>query len=39
MADISRLNKIMRAWEEGRPAFASFAPADRQMAIEFHRAL
>jgi 4-hydroxy-2-oxoheptanedioate aldolase len=33
MADIGRLNNIIRAWEEGRPAFASFAHADRQTAI------
>jgi 4-hydroxy-2-oxoheptanedioate aldolase len=38
MADIGRLNNIIRAWEEGRPAFASFAHADRQTAIEFSTA-
>jgi 4-hydroxy-2-oxoheptanedioate aldolase len=38
MADIGRLNNIIRAWEEGRPAFASFANADRQTAIEFSTA-
>jgi 4-hydroxy-2-oxoheptanedioate aldolase len=35
MAGIGRLNNIIRAWEEGRPAFASFANANRQTAIEF----
>lgn len=35
MASIGRLNNIIRAWEEGRPAFASFANANRQTAIEF----
>jgi 4-hydroxy-2-oxoheptanedioate aldolase len=35
MASIGRLNSIIRAWEEGRPAFASFANANRQTAIEF----
>src|SRR5580704_5848076 len=38
MADIGRLNNIIRAWEEGRPAFASFANANRQTAIEFSTA-
>jgi 4-hydroxy-2-oxoheptanedioate aldolase len=38
MADIGRLNSIIRAWEEGRPAFASFAHADRQTAIAFSTA-
>ena len=38
MADIGRLNTIIRAWEEGRPAFASFAHADPQTAIEFSSA-
>ena len=38
MADIGRLNKIVRAWEQGRPAFASFAHADPQTAIEFSTA-
>jgi len=38
MASIDRLNNIIRAWEEGRPAFASFAHADRQTAIEFSTA-
>jgi 4-hydroxy-2-oxoheptanedioate aldolase len=38
MASIGRLNNIIRAWEEGRPAFASFAHADPQAAIEFSTA-
>jgi 4-hydroxy-2-oxoheptanedioate aldolase len=38
MAEIGRLNNIIRAWEEGRPALASFAHADRQTAIEFSTA-
>ena len=38
MADLGRLNNIIRAWEEGRPAFASFANANRQTAIEFSTA-
>jgi 4-hydroxy-2-oxoheptanedioate aldolase len=33
-----RLNNIVRAWEQGRPAFASFAHADPQTAIEFSTA-
>ena len=38
MASIGRLNNIIRAWEEGRPAFSSFANANRQTAIEFSTA-
>ena len=38
MADTCRLNNIIRAWEQGRPAFASFAHADPQTAIEFSTA-
>jgi 4-hydroxy-2-oxoheptanedioate aldolase len=38
MAETGRLNNIIRAWEEGRPAFASFANANRQTAIEFSTA-
>ena len=38
MADIGRLNNIIRAWEEGRPAFTAFANANRQTAIEFSTA-
>jgi 4-hydroxy-2-oxoheptanedioate aldolase len=33
-----RLNNIIHAWEHGRPAFASFAPADPHSAIEFSTA-
>ena len=35
MTDIPRLNGIIRAWEEGRPAYASFAPPGKRSAIEF----
>ena len=35
---MSRLNSIIGAFEQGRPAFASFAPADAQNAIEFSTA-
>lgn len=38
MSDIPRLNGIVRAWEQNRPAFASFAHADRQSATEFSSA-
>jgi len=38
MPEIGRLNNIIRAWEEGRPAFASFAHPDPQTAIEFSTA-
>ena len=38
MTDIPRLNGIIRAWEQGRPAFGSFAQADRQNAIAFSTA-
>src|SRR5229473_2429881 len=31
----SRLNGVIRAWESGKPAFASFASADRTTAIAF----
>jgi len=34
MATIGRLNGIIRAWEEGRPACASWAKADRQAALD-----
>jgi 4-hydroxy-2-oxoheptanedioate aldolase len=34
VAEIPRLNGMIRAWEQGRPAFASFAQAERQVAIE-----
>lgn len=32
---IGRLNGVIRAWEDGKPAFASFASADRTTAIAF----
>ena len=35
---MTRLNNIIGAFEQGRPAFASFAPADAQSAIEFSTA-
>jgi 4-hydroxy-2-oxoheptanedioate aldolase len=35
MAEVPRLNGLIRAWEQGRPAFAAFAQAERQVAIEF----
>ena len=38
MTDIPRLNGIIRAWEQGRPAFGSFAQADRQNATAFSTA-
>ena len=38
MPEIGRLNNIIRAWEDGRPAFASFAHADPQTATEFSTA-
>jgi 4-hydroxy-2-oxoheptanedioate aldolase len=34
MAEIGRLNNVIRAWEEGRPAFTCFANASRQTGIE-----
>jgi 4-hydroxy-2-oxoheptanedioate aldolase len=30
-----RLNGIIRAWEQGRPAFAAFSQLDRRAAVEF----
>ncbi len=38
MADTGRLNNIIRAWEEGRPAYASFAPPNKHAAIDFSTA-
>ena len=38
MTEIPRLNGIIRAWEQGRPAYASFAQPERQVAIEFSTA-
>ena len=35
MTSASRLNGVIRAWESGKPAFASFASADRATAIAF----
>ena len=35
MADIGRLNGVIRAWESGKPAFTSFASPDRTTAIAF----
>ena len=34
MADIGRLHGIIRAWEQGKPAFAAFSKLDKQAAIE-----
>lgn len=34
MSDISRLNGIIHAWQSGKPAFGSFAHADRRTAVE-----
>jgi 4-hydroxy-2-oxoheptanedioate aldolase len=36
--ELPRLNGIIRAWEQGRPAYASFAHPERQVAIEFSQA-
>jgi len=36
--ELPRLNGIIRAWEQGRPAYASFAQPERQVAIEFSTA-
>lgn len=35
---IGRLNNIIRAWDEGRPAFATFARAERQAALDLQGA-
>lgn len=35
MAEIGRLNNIIRAWEQGRPAFSAFTPTNRQAALDF----
>jgi 4-hydroxy-2-oxoheptanedioate aldolase len=35
MPSIGRLNSVIRAWESGKPAFGSFASADRTTAIAF----
>jgi 4-hydroxy-2-oxoheptanedioate aldolase len=34
MPTIGRLNNMIRAWEEGRPAFGCFARAERQAALD-----
>src|SRR6185312_3459534 len=36
MSNIGRLNGFIRAWESGKPAFGSFASADRTTAIAFN---
>jgi 4-hydroxy-2-oxoheptanedioate aldolase len=38
MSEIQRLNGIIRAWEQGRPATSAFVNADRQSALEFSAA-
>lgn len=38
MTELPRLNGIIRAWEQGRPAYACFAHPERQVAIEFSTA-
>ena len=38
MVELSRLNGMIRAWEQGRPAFLTFAQAERQTAIEVSQA-
>lgn len=38
MTELSHLNGIIRAWEQGRPAYAAFAHPERQVAIEFSMA-
>ena len=38
MAELPRLNGMIRAWEQGRPAFLTFAQAERQTAIEVSQA-
>jgi len=35
VTELPRLNGIIRAWEQGRPVYASFAHPERQVAIEF----
>lgn len=35
MTELPRLNGIIRAWEQGRPAYSSFVHPERQAAIEF----
>jgi 4-hydroxy-2-oxoheptanedioate aldolase len=38
VTELPRLNGIIRAWEQGRPAYASFAQPERQVAVEFSTA-
>jgi 4-hydroxy-2-oxoheptanedioate aldolase len=38
VAEFPRLNGMIRAWEQGRPAFLTFAQAERQTAIEVSQA-
>jgi 4-hydroxy-2-oxoheptanedioate aldolase len=38
VAELPRLNGMIRAWEQGRPAFLTFAQAERQVAIEVSQA-
>jgi 4-hydroxy-2-oxoheptanedioate aldolase len=38
VTELPRLNGIIRAWEQGRPAYAAFAHPERQVAIEFSTA-
>jgi len=38
VTELSHLNGIIRAWEQGRPAYAAFAHPERQVAIEFSTA-
>jgi 4-hydroxy-2-oxoheptanedioate aldolase len=33
MAELPRLNNVIRAWEEGKPAFTSFAQAEIETAV------
>ena len=35
MSTTNRLNGVIRAWESGKPAFVSFASADKSTAISF----
>jgi 4-hydroxy-2-oxoheptanedioate aldolase len=32
--ELPRLNSVIRAWESGKPAFATFSPAHRQASID-----
>ncbi len=38
MTELMHLNGIIRAWEQGRPAYAAFAHPERQVTIEFSTA-